>query len=159
MPVVRIVYVSRTGHSRALAQEVAAQLGETACEIIDKVDRRGLIGYLRSGRQAMRKMATPIGDPGVDLAGAGAVILVQPIWASAVVPPLRSWLQAHKQDLAGKKLGLLASNMGSPAARLKMNFEQEFGPLVAFGVIPQRSSPEAKSKAVAVFLKSLHRKE
>jgi hypothetical protein len=151
----RIIYISRTGRSRALAQAVATRLGEAAFEIIDKVNRKGLFGYLRSGRQAMRRMATPIGDPAVDLVTAGTVILVQPIWASAVVPPLRTWLQAHKQELIKKKLGLLASNIGSPGDRLRANFEREFGPLASFAVIPQRSSEEAKSKAISAFLAGL----
>jgi len=40
----RVVYVTRTGHARALAEEVAKLVGVTARQIVDKVARRGLIG-------------------------------------------------------------------------------------------------------------------
>ena len=96
MPNARIVYVTRTGHARALAEEVAKLVRGTAGRIVDKVDRRGFIGYVRTCRQAVRGMATPIDDPNVDLDGADVVILVQPVWAWSVTPPMRSWLQAHK---------------------------------------------------------------
>lgn len=59
--------------------------------------------------------ATPIKDPKVDLSGAESVVLVEPVWASSVCPPLRTWLKTHKAELAGKQVALLASRLGSEA--------------------------------------------
>jgi len=100
-------------------------------------------------------MATPIEDPNVDLAGAEVVVLVQPVWAWSVTPPMRSWLQAHKAELEGKKLGFLATNGGSPGEPLKRKFEKEFGKLAAFAVIHQRDSEAKRSDVIAAFVVAL----
>ena len=150
-----VLYITRSGHSKKLAEMLSRELGAVLYEIGDTVDRRGLIGYLRTGYQASTKKATAIKDPGVDLKGIDTVVLVQPIWASGVCPPVRTWLLAHQSELKGKKIALLASNLGSPAERLKANFESEFGPLAAFDVIPQREAEENKATRVAAFVKSL----
>jgi len=152
---IRIVYVTRTGHARALAEEVAELVGGTASRIVDKVDRGGLIGYIKAARQAVRRMATPIEDPNVDLAGADVVVLIQPVWAWSVTPPMRSWLQAHKAELVGKKLGFLATNGGSLGEPLKRKFEREFGRLTAFAVIHEREGEAKRSDAITVFVAAL----
>jgi hypothetical protein len=96
----------------------------------------------RADAQAYRKRATPIGDPGIDLEGVKLVVLVQPIWASMICTPIRSWLLAHRGQLAGTKLALLAANLGSSPVRLRANYDNEFGevfrPLAAFAVVDQR---------------------
>jgi hypothetical protein len=71
---------------------------------------------MRAGAQAYRKRATPIGDPDVPLEGMKLVVLVQPMWASAICPPIRSWLLAHRGQLGRARLTLLASNVSLPAA-------------------------------------------
>jgi hypothetical protein len=151
----RVLYVTRTGHARALAEEAARLVGAAAVEIGDGVARRGVIGFIKSGRQAAQGAATPIVDPGIDLSGADAVILAQPVWAGSVCPPLRSWLRAHGAELAGKKLGLLASNMGSPGEPLKVKFEKEFGKLASFAVIPQRLGAASRTRAIEAFVNAL----
>ena len=132
-----ILYVTRTGHSRELATDLARKAGTTAHEIGDLVSRKGFLGLMRGGAQASRKAATPISDPGVDLGSVDTIVLVHPIWASNVCPPVRSWLEAHRPELAGKKLGLLVSCQGPDGGPVKEKFEAEFGPLAAFGVFPE----------------------
>jgi hypothetical protein len=162
MSTTSIVYVTRGGHSRALALDLGARLGAEVGEIADLVGRKGLFGWLRSGRQATMKMATPIGDPGLDLRAAATVVIVQPVWASAVCPPIRSWLRAHAKELAGKRVAVLASAYGSLAQVLRDAFDSEFraelGPLAACSVVLQRADPAARSKAIDDFIAELNRK-
>ncbi len=150
-----IVYVSRTGHSRELADLLGQQTSFPVIEIKDLVNRSGIIGWLRSGAQASKKMATPIEDPHADLSSVETVVLVQPIWASSVVPPLRTWLQAHRDELGGKKIALLASYMGSPIDRLKTAFESEFFPLAAFEGIRSKTTTEEKQRRLGEFAKKV----
>lgn len=113
--------------------------------------RKGLFGYIRSGAQASMGAATPIRDPGADLASATAVILVQPVWASSLCPPLRTWHRAHKAELAGKKLALLATNKGSAPEALKAKVEAELGPLSAFALLRESLSPAERAEALGAF--------
>ena len=147
-----VVYVSRTGHARALAEQVAGLLGGAASEIVDKENRRGLMGFLRTGRQAMKGMATPIDDPNVDLSQSETVVLVEPTWASSAAPPLRTWLQAHRAELAGKKMALLVSNWSSPGEKLKTEFEAEFGRLTSFAVVKQHSDDATRARILDDFV-------
>lgn len=148
MKATAVVYVTRTGHSKELAEAVAARLGAKECEIVDLVPRKGFIGYMRAGAHGSMNKATPIKDPLVDLTEAAVVVLVQPTWAGAVCPPLRTWLVAHKAELAGKKLALLVSNLGSEGEPLKAKFEAEFGPLAAFACIHEKDPQAEKDAAI-----------
>jgi hypothetical protein len=152
---IKVVYVTRTGHARSLAEEVAKLAGGTAIEIKDKVNRRGLFGYMRTGSQAMRNLETPIGDPGVDLSAATAVILVQPVWASSPCPPMRTWINAHRAELKGKKLGLLLIDKASPGEPIRATFEKEFGALSAFAWITERTDTAERARTLASFAKAL----
>jgi flavodoxin len=146
-----VLFVTRTGHSRALAQAVASRLGVTAQEIVDIVSRNGFFCYMRAGAHASMNKATPIWDPNVDLSEAASVVLVQPTWAGAVCPPLRTWLNAHKAEFAGKKLALLVTNKGSEGETIKADFEAEFGPLAAFTCIHEKDPQPEKDAAVKAF--------
>jgi menaquinone-dependent protoporphyrinogen IX oxidase len=150
-----IVYVTRSGHSRRIAEELGTLAGVQAVEIGDPVPRRGFFGYMRTGASAARKQSSPISDPQVDLSRADAVALVAPVWASSVCPPIRSWINAHRAELAGKKIGLLLSNLGSPGEPLKKAFEEEFSPLSSFDVLRQRLGGEEKSRRIRKFYESL----
>jgi len=143
-----VVYVTRTGHSRALAEAVAARLGVEAHEIVDLVPRKGSLRYFWAGGQASMGMASPIKDPEVDLAKVESVVLVEPVWASSVCPPLRTWLKAHKAELTGKKVALLVSCLGSEAEPIRAKFEAEFFPLAAFARVLEKDSQAEKDAAI-----------
>jgi len=154
-----VVFVTRDGHSKALAAEIGRRLGAPVHEIVDLVKRKGFVGYIRAGAQAWRKRATPIRDPNVALEGVKVIVLVQPVWASAICPPIRSWLLAHRRELGGARLALLASNMGSPSSRLRANYDAEFGaafgPLAAFAVVAQSLGAGERSKIFDGFATAL----
>ncbi|GAB1482086.1 hypothetical protein MASR2M78_09010 [Treponema sp.] len=151
-----VLFVTRTGHSRVLAQAIATKLGTEAYEIEDKVNRKGFLGYIKAGFQAAKKKASPIGDPLSDLSEIETVVLVQPIWASALIPPLRSWLQAHQGELKGKRVALATIRLGSPAEAIRKAYEAEFGSLVAFAGFLQRDSDEVRATILDAFVKQLN---
>ncbi|HUW69135.1 MAG TPA: hypothetical protein VMX33_02780 [bacterium] len=139
------VYVTRTGNARGIAESLASRLRTEARVIEDKVNRAGIWGYLRAGYQASTKKATHIGDPDIDLSKHDSVVIVQPIWASGIVPPLRSWLQKHASELRNKKLGLITVCKGSDAGPVKAAFEKEFMPLTAFGELKEKDDEATRS--------------
>ncbi|PKL08836.1 MAG: hypothetical protein CVV51_06905 [Spirochaetae bacterium HGW-Spirochaetae-7] len=155
MPNTVVVYVTRTGNARRIAEDLASRLDTVALLIEDKVNRNGLWGYLRAGYHASTRKATPIGDPGIDLSGADTVVMVQPIWASGIVPPLRTWLKAHESELRGKRLGLFTVCKGSETGPIRAAFEKEFMKLTAFGGIKERDDERTQSAAFGAFVNSL----
>ena len=162
MPDTIVLYTTRGGHSKALALELGSKMGAQATEIVDLVNRKGLFGWLNAGRQAAMKAATPIADPAVDLLSIKTVVLVQPVWARAVCPPIRTWLRAHAKELSGKRLALLLSAAGSAADPVRAAFETEFakelGALAACSVVLQKLGEGARSKAIEDFAAELKKK-
>jgi len=159
MPRICVVYVTRDGHSRSLAQEISSKTGSEVYEIVDGTNRKGFIGYMNTGRQSMRGVATPIVDPEIGLYRFDHIVIVQPTWAGSVPPPVRTWISSHGNELSGKKCSLLVTNKGSAGEPIRKKFEDEFGPLLgkltAFAVIRESLSPEEKSKIVAEFVATL----
>jgi hypothetical protein len=155
-----IVYATRGGHSRALALDLGARLAAEVREIGDLVNRKGPFGWLKSGRQAAMMRATPI-RADLALGPAKTVAIVQPVWASAVCPPVRSWIRAHAAELAGRRVGVLSSDMGTPASVLRAKFESEFpselGKLAACSVVRQDEGEDRRKQVLDEFVAELTR--
>ena len=54
------MFYSRTGNTEETMKEIAAALEAELVEITDDVDRSGLRGFLRSGKEAMRRSTHPL---------------------------------------------------------------------------------------------------
>ena len=95
------IYYSRTGHTKKAMEEIAEALGAELVEITDGVDRKGLVGALRSGRDAMRKECAPLQAFQTEkaLGEYQLVIVGTPVWAGRCSSVVRSFLKQH-----GKKL-------------------------------------------------------
>ena len=95
------IYYSRTGHTKKAMEEIAEALGAELVEITDGVDRKGLMGALRSGRDAMRRDCPPLKpfqtEQGLDKYR--LVIVGTPVWAGRCSSVIRGFLKQH-----GKKL-------------------------------------------------------
>jgi len=150
-----VVYVTRTGNAKSLAEMIAPLVGTKAVQIDDMVNRKGFLGYMRAGFHASTKRATPIRDPLVDLAAADTVVMVQPIWASGVLPPLRTWLRSHESELRDKRLGLFTVCKGSNASTVRTAFESEFRPLSAFGDVKEADDEATRRRVCEAFVASL----
>ncbi len=150
-----IVFVTRTGNSRILATKLGAIIGAPVYEIVDLANRKGAFRFMLGGAQASRKGVSPIVDPQVPLKGIQTLILVQPVWASNLCPPLRTWLNGHRSELYGVRLALLASHMGSPPERFRSNVEKELGKLESVMCIRESLDFESKTAALGDFASSI----
>lgn len=90
-----IAFYSRTGNTRKVAEELAAALKADIDEIIDRKDRRGIIGWLKSGRDAMRRTETLIRTR-KDPSKYGLVVIGTPIWAGTMASAVRTYLSKNK---------------------------------------------------------------
>ena len=94
-----VVCYSRTGNTRMLARRIADAMNAEMEEITDRVNRRGILGYLRSGGAAWLRRRTEVlpmrNDPGAfDL-----VIVGSPTWSASLSSPVRTFLEDHAVDL------------------------------------------------------------
>ena len=96
---VLFVYYSRSGKVKTTAGKLAASRGADIIEIKDTVNRRGPIGYVKSGYQATKKKSTPIGRIDTDIASYDRVVVCGPVWAGSLSSPVRTFLEKYKDQI------------------------------------------------------------
>ena len=86
-----VVYYSRTGKTRLVAEQLARLLDADLEEIREEKGRSGVLGFLGAGRDAMRKAPARLVSEHTR-GGRKAVVLGMPVWAWAPPPAARAYL-------------------------------------------------------------------
>lgn len=94
-----LVYYSRTGHTRKIAEAIAKELQCDVDEIVDTAKRSGPGGFMLSGRQATKKELTKIEPPKKDPSQYDIVIIGTPVWATTMSAPVRTYVAENKARL------------------------------------------------------------
>jgi len=93
---VLIVFYSRTGNTKKVAEEIANIVKTDSEEILDTKNRKGVFGFLISGRDAFLKRYTDIKKIKKDPLMYDLVIIGTPIWAVNISPPIRTYIHKYK---------------------------------------------------------------
>jgi flavodoxin len=105
-----VVYYTRTGNARFVAETIAAEIGSDAEEVIDMKKRSGILGYLGGGRDARQGKETQIAPSKKSPADYELIIVGTPVWASRPTPAISTYLK--KNDLSGKKIAIFFTQGG-----------------------------------------------
>lgn len=105
-----IVYYSRTGTTKRAAEILAREMKADIEEITDKIDRKGVIGYLKSGRDGMKRKLTEIDPTKKDSKQYDIVIIGTPMWVKNMCSPIRTYLTKNRME---KNIGILITHGGS----------------------------------------------
>ena len=92
-----IVYYTRTGTTKIAADALAKELSADVEEIKDSVDYSGVFGYMKAGRDALRKKESVIQEHKYDPAKYELVVIGTPVWAGLCAPAVRAYIKNHKQ--------------------------------------------------------------
>ena len=103
-----IVYYSRTGVTKKVAEILQQKLNCDSEEIISVKDRKGPIGYMISGREAMQGTLAEIKPIISNPADYELVIIGTPVWAFTMSSPTRTFLTEQKDKL--KKVAFLSNH-------------------------------------------------
>lgn len=133
-----IVYYSRTGNTEKLANEIQKQTGGVIEKIEDNINRRGIIGYLKSGFQASKKYAVSINEASNNPKDFEQVIVVSSIWAGTINSPIRAYLQKYSKEINCYQLILV--RMGSQIESVVAEVTDIVGkpPIKALGIIDKQ---------------------
>jgi flavodoxin len=96
-----VVYYSRTGNNKSIAETIANKLSADIDEIIDKKNRQGRLNWLLAGRDSRAGKLTEI-EYQKNPQDYDTIIIGAPIWAWNPIPPLRTYLK--EVNLKGKRL-------------------------------------------------------
>lgn len=151
-----VVFFSRTGRTRKAAQLLAERMGAETEELLETgVDRSGIGGYIRSGRDALQKRSAELEPLKHDVAAYDLVVLGSPVWAFTLCPALRTFLAAQGGSI--RKAAFLSTHGGGGPAKSYKEAETLLGkPLVATLALRDRDidagSVEAELAAFAAVL-------
>jgi flavodoxin len=87
-----VVYYSQHETTKAVAEFVAKELQADIEEIKDEENRKGVIGFIKSGRQAMGGLSAKIGKINSKVEDYDLVIIGTPIWAGRTSSPVNAFL-------------------------------------------------------------------
>lgn len=95
-----VVYYSRTGKTREVAEDIVKNLGCDSEQIVDTKKRGGPLGFLTAGRDSGRGSLTTIEVPKKDPSAYDLVIVGTPVWNNTVSTPVRTYLSMNKGKIA-----------------------------------------------------------
>ncbi len=99
-----VIYYTRTGKTKFVAEAIATQLGADVEEVVDLKKRQGKIGWIMSGKDASRQSLTEIAPTKKAPADYDLVVIGTPIWAWSPTPAIRTYISQN--NLSGKKVAL-----------------------------------------------------
>jgi flavodoxin len=107
-----VVFYSRTDYNRRVAKEIADSLKADMSEVLPQKNYKGFFGFLRGGYQAAKKKEVMISSP-KKAEDYELVVLVSPLWAGALTPPVRSYILRNKF----KKIAFFSCNGNGKAQK------------------------------------------
>ncbi|MEW5825704.1 MAG: flavodoxin [Candidatus Bipolaricaulota bacterium] len=153
-----VVYYSKSGTTRRVAEEIARALGADLEEIVEVgTQRSGLVGYLRAGRDAMRERASQIRPATKRPADYDVVFVGSPVWGWNLAPAVRSYLAAA--NLEGKPVALFCTMASSgdrrtfSAMRSLARGSESLGELAV--AASELKSPDTLAQRVAVWAREM----
>lgn len=105
-----VVYYSRTETTEKVAKYLIDSLKCDFERIHPVNERKGLIGYLKSGKEAWQKTMADIKDTELEPKKYDLVIIGTPIWAWNLSSPVRTYLEKNKSGF--KKLAFFCTEGG-----------------------------------------------
>jgi flavodoxin len=113
-----IVYYSRTGITKKVAEYLQRKLNCDIEEIIDTKKRDGVLGYIIGGKDAMQKNLTTIKPLTKNITDYEQIIIGTPVWGHKITPAVRTFIAENKSKL--KNIAVFCT-MGSSGMEATLN--------------------------------------
>jgi len=138
-----VIYYSRTGNTRIVAETLQESLSADLQEIKDLKDRSGIRGFISGMIDVKKNPITAIDPKTVDLSRYRLIFICSPVWGMKLAPAITTFLDTA--DFADKKIVLAAVASG----RMKSSTFEQCGRLI------QTKGGEVVG---TIFLKSMFKK-
>jgi len=149
MPRMLVVYFSRSGHTRAVAKQIAERLGADLEEIQDPTNRSGIFGYQRSGFQAFFKRVPPIAAAIRNPHDYDLVVVGTPIWDMSLSAPVRAYLRRYRALLPKVAFFCTCGGAGADRAFGQMTKECGQSPIATMALTERELTTPAVPIAIA----------
>lgn len=99
---VLLIYYSRSGKSKVVAETLQQHINTDILEITERKDRSGTWGFCTAALDSMFDRQTTIEPQNPDFSSYSAIVVVTPIWNWKISTPIRTLILKNRFD--GKKL-------------------------------------------------------
>ena len=106
-----VVYYSRSGNTRFVAEKISQKIGGDIEEIIDKKRRKGPLGFVIGGFDATRGRKTDIAEMKKSPRDYDLIVVGTPMWNKRITPAVRTYIEDNK--FSEKRVALFCTNNGS----------------------------------------------
>ena len=128
-----VVFYSRTGNTRKVAEEISKILDADICEIYSNSNYKGILGYIKAGYQAI-KMKKPLIKFDKNPDDYDLIIIGTPNWGSKMASPVRTFVYGREF----KNVAYFCCQGGSGGEKILNEFEDLCGKSVARLIINDR---------------------
>ena len=111
-----VVFYSRSGNTKKVAEAISDILKCDKEEIFDTKNRKGIPGFLSAGSDANLRRLTAIEEIKNNPSLYDLVIIGTPIWSSNISTPIRTYLFLFKEEF--KKVAFFCTQLGSNAEKV-----------------------------------------
>ena len=150
-----VVYYSRTGNTRKVAEEIRNSLDCDIEEIIDTKNRSGLLNYITSGYQASRKKLTTLENIKNDPASYDLLIIGTPVWASNVSTPIRTYINQNQAKFNNVAFFCTAGGSRFDGTFSELTELSGISPLARIGLKSNEIKDESYKTKIAEFIKKI----
>ncbi|MBD3216027.1 MAG: flavodoxin [Candidatus Lokiarchaeota archaeon] len=152
---VLVVYYTRTGNTRQIAEEITDKLNADVEEIIDKTKRSGIIGWLRSGYHAVREKLTEIEEMKKNPQDYDIIILGTPNWAGRLTPAIRTYISRYKDQF--NKLAYFITMGGRAGDELIKNIREFCGkkPIATAQILEKEIEEDNYTEKIDAFIREI----
>jgi len=123
--VILVIFYSRTGNTKKVAQEIVNKLQCPIEEIFDTKDRSGVLGYISAGCDTTKKSLTELKPISHNPAEYDMIIVGTPVWGWGVSTPIRTYLKNNKNSI--KNTSFFCTMGGSGGDRAFKQMEEICG--------------------------------
>ncbi|XES78005.1 MAG: flavodoxin family protein [Candidatus Bathyarchaeia archaeon] len=141
-----VVYYSRTGNTKFIAETIAAQLCADLCEVTDKTKRDGKLTYLTGGFASLREKPTEI-EVSKPVGVYDLVVVGSPVWAGKIAPAIRTFLKTT--DLSQKLVALFVTLGGDKPEHALQNMKTAFAAKQLVGEFGVTSALDKREQTLA----------
>jgi hypothetical protein len=139
-----VLFFTRTGTSKRIAEKVAKSLGEKPIEITDDKNWSGILGFIKGGYYSAKGKSINIKVNG-DMGDAERYIVVSPLWAGKPAPAICEFLK----QVPLNKVYLIITCNGSDVGKDISKYEDKVGKFKGkFGIVAKFKDEDARIKEI-----------
>lgn len=129
-----LIFYSRTGTTRKVAEDVSSLLDCDVEEVADKRNTRGFLGFMLAGMDATLRRLTDISETKKDPASYDVVIIGTPNWNRNISSAIRTYITLKREGI--KDAAFFCTQDGSKGTRVFAEMELLYGrkPIAALKV-------------------------